>query len=115
MPYFTDQERAIYTPAALPDAKFDPLSVRRTLDVHTGGRLAAAVEAWSAGLPRGDGLGDVRPAPRTPDETVEAAKAEAVLVAAARQAFHLPPFPEATDAAALELLFDFLGWLEKKD
>jgi hypothetical protein len=61
-----------------------------------------------------EGIGP-RPKNEFNKAAVITAKAELELASIARQAFGLPEFPECSDAVALEVLFDFLGWLEKKD
>lgn len=106
---FQDHEKQIYSPPGS-DRKFDPLSLSRALVRATGGRLNALLVEWAAGA---DGLGDVSKGAAERDAVTSAA-AEEQLVAAAREAFGLPAFPEVLDGTALEWLSDFLGWMEKK-
>ena len=108
---FEEHEKRIFT--ALNGKQYDPLALNRTLTEATLGQLSLAIDQWQAGLPNPDGSGNIS-LKRGHKEELEAAKAEAFLVAAARKLFELPAFPDCLDATALETLFDFLDWLEKK-
>lgn len=109
--YFTEKERAVYTPPGSA-AAHDPLALLRALTVAAGGRsLKSLIDAYNAGLPAPDGAGPTD-LPRTDAEAVAAAQAEEVLVRAGRAAFGLPAFPDCLDADALTAVFDFTRWLE---
>jgi hypothetical protein len=108
---FEEHEKRIFT--ALNGRQYDPVALNRLITEVTLGQLSLAIDQWQAGLPNPDGSGDIA-LKRGHKEELEAAKAEAFLVASARKVFELPDFPACLDATALEHLFDFLGWLEKK-
>ena len=107
--YFTEREKQIYE-APEGRGKFDPLRVDRLLQVETRGRLHLLVSLRNMAA---GGLGDVSPEGKA-QTALEAADAELQLADAARKVFNLPPFPECTDADALEVLYHFLGWMEGK-
>jgi hypothetical protein len=106
---FAEHERAIYSPEGSDD-RYDPLALARALTVASGGRLNAMLADWRGGF---EDAGDVSPDGRAA-ALVASAEAEAHLAAVARLVFGVPDFPAATDAVALELLCDYLGWMEKK-
>lgn len=107
--FFAAHEKLIYTPTGT-DLKFDPLAVERGLRIATGNRLSGLLSDWRAGT---DGLGDIG-AGAADENAVRSARAEGELVAAARTAFGLPPFPDCTDAVVLEYLCDYLEWMAGK-
>lgn len=106
---FTEKEKLIYQ--ALDGRLFDPLRVDRLLTIHSGNRLRELVALRN---PETIESGDVSKAGRAKAE-VEACRAELELAAVAREAFELAPFPDCTDAQALDLLYHFLEWLAGKD
>lgn len=106
--FFTDEERTIYTSPL--GTKYDPLRVDRLLTIATNNRLDEYVGCVNNA---GGETGDVSQAGRA-QAAVLAARAELELAKAARAAFGLPEFPELTDARALEVLYDFLGWMAGK-
>lgn len=118
--FFTDREKAIYTPPHA-DRPFDPLALSNLLTVHSGNRLHDLIADHNA---HGDVLRasadeeakglDPRPRAEVDEAAVLTAKADLELAGVARKAFGLPEFPDCTDAIALEMLFHFLDWLEKK-
>src|SRR5262249_33606143 len=108
--FFEEHERTIYSPALQPDKRFDPLAVDRALVVATGGQLDKLLKLWQ---PVTTDQGDIS-AEGQAQAKVEYAKAEEVLCAAARKVFGIPAFPEATDAVALEVLVDYLRWMQGK-
>lgn len=100
----------------------DPLAVRRDLLVGTSGRCwewardAKQLEADLAAV--GDAPGD-GPAAQRAEWSARLADLEGRLAPAAMRAFSLEPVdPETgfgfTELTALELLYDFLGWIEGK-
>lgn len=107
--FFHDHEKQIYSPEGS-DQKFDPLALDRALTVASGGRLNDLLKQWQ---PVPEGQGDVSPDGIARD-AVARAEAETELALIARKAFGVPEFPAATDAHALELLCDFLWWMEGK-
>lgn len=107
--FFEPHEKTIYSPEGS-DKKFDPLAVERALTIATGGKLNDLLTQWRAAS---DGLGDISPEGKA-QSRVAAAEAEGQLAAVARAAFGLPPFPDCTDADALEWLCDYLRWMEGK-
>lgn len=114
--FFEDHEKKIYSPASRPDLQFDPLAVDRALTRHSGGRFSALLDDWRPVELGPDGLpleGDIS-AQGLLDAAVGRAKAEEELVAIARKAFGLPDFPDCLDGAVLEILTDYLWWMEKK-
>jgi hypothetical protein len=101
---YTPDERAIFE---LPGGRrFDPLAAQRLLTLASKGKVYQASAALRA-EPLPDG-------PEREQQLIGQATAEAILVAAARVAFEMPPFPEATDAEALAARAAFWEWLEKK-
>lgn len=107
--FFTEQEKAIYT-SPLDGRKYDPLRVDRNLTIVTQNRLDEYVGYRN----NADATtGDVSQAGRT-QAAVLAAQAELELAKAARVVFELADFPDVTDARALEVLYNFLGYLEGK-
>lgn len=108
--FFEDHLKKVYRSPVGTD--HDPLAVQRTLVDATGNRLNALLADWQA--VHDDGRGEIR-TPETVDKfAVLSVQAEGKLVKAARVAFGVKPFPEQTDAEALECLCDFLEWCEKK-
>lgn len=107
--FFADHEKQIYSPEGS-DLKFDPLAVERALIIASEGRINDLLKQWT---PPEEGTGDVSPGAETRDALARAL-AEQELSVIARKAFSLPDFPASTDATALELLVDFLWWMEKK-
>ena len=108
--FFQDHEKAIYSPESLPDAKFDPLAVDRALVKATHGMLHELLVKYQ---PVTGETGDVSKEGRRLAE-VEKAEAEEQLIAAARIAFGMKEFPENTDGQILEVLHDYLEWMEGK-
>ncbi len=111
---FTDRERAIYQSPFAGSPPIDPLALNRRLWQATRGRLYDLLADAEAAAPvTAETKGDIT---RGPENYVVAAAAEEELARAARQAFGLAPFPEGPlDAAVLDALDHFLGWLEGKD
>lgn len=107
--FFEDHEKQIYSPPES-DQKFDPLALDRTLALLSQGRLAELVGQWQ---PAEDGEGDVGKGAKARDALMRA-EAEVELTRIARKAFGVPDFPAKLDAHALEMLCDFLRWMEKK-
>lgn len=107
--FFQEHEKQIYSPQGS-DHKFDPLALDRALVTASGGRLNVLLKQWQ---PLPDGEGDVSADGKARD-AVARAEAETELAAVARKVFSVPDFPDATDAHALELLCDFLWWMEGK-
>jgi hypothetical protein len=105
--FFQDHEKLIYTPPGCPRS-YDPVVLDRTLTVVSGNRLDALVADRNAA---GDDVGDVSTAGRS-QRAITSAQAELELIPIAKAAFSLPE--ETPAATALEYLYDFLGWLEKK-
>lgn len=114
--FFTDREKQIYVPpGATEGTAYDPLALDNYLTYLSGGRLAEWVDMVNRGRAKpGEELGDVSPDGKAKSKA-DGAMAELELAKIARQAFSLPQFPECLDAQALEWLYDFLGWLEKKE
>jgi hypothetical protein len=120
--FFTDRDKQIYTPTGS-TAKFDPLAVNNKLTVYSLGTLNDLLADHNAFGEEKDKLdAEDADSPAIPslkkavaDAAVRTATADLKLAHIARQAFGLPPFPDCLDANALEILFDFLGWLEGKD
>lgn len=113
--FFQAHEKAIYSPPES-DRKYDPLAVERSLRLASNGSLSDLLADWRAGT---DGRGDVSSDPDRAKEiaradAVTSARAEEELVRVSRIAFGLPPFPESTDAVALEYLSDYLEWMAGK-
>jgi hypothetical protein len=109
--FFTDAERSIYKPAGL-DAAHDPLVVLRKLQRATKFDFDAFLMDYNLGFPpEGGNIDQKEP---TKAELERSAAAQEILAQAARAAFDLPAFPETTEAVALETLFDFLNYIEKK-
>lgn len=116
MPYFEPHEKMIYSPADRPDLKYDPLDLDRKLTVHSGGLFGELVDRYRPIEYGPDGLpttGDVSPE-GVKKAKVDRAEAEAELVKVVRKAFDLPEFPDCTDGLCLEILHDYLWWMEKK-
>lgn len=120
--FFSDKEKQIYTPAGADPAvvHYDPLRVSNRLTLGTSGQLHALISDRNAYPEAFKQRAEVEKTgiPGPSDEqmweaSVCTARAELVLPQAARHAFDLPD--DTLDAVALEYLFDFLGWLEKKD
>lgn len=114
--FFEDHLKRVYTPA---HPKFstphDPLRVDLVLTVESGNRLNELVTLRNtARQGKGEETGDVSPGGRR-EAAVEGARAELELARIARVAFGLPPgIEECTDADCLEVLYDYLGWMEGK-
>lgn len=105
--FFQDHEKLIYTPPGCPRS-YDPVVLDRTLTVVSGNRLDTLVADRNAA---GEDSGDVSQAGKT-QRAIIAAQAELELIPIAKAAFSLPE--ETPAAVALEYLYHFLGWLEKK-
>jgi hypothetical protein len=108
--FFSDREKEIYESPL--GGRYDPLRVDRLLTVHSGNRLDEWIRVRNAAT--GPPTGDISKEGKTATK-VAAAEAELELAQAARLAFALPDFPECGDATALEVLYDYLGWMEGKD
>jgi hypothetical protein len=140
--FFEEHEKRIYSPPNS-ESKYDPLAVERALRIESGGRLSALIRDWKAGSlpipeipiqgnalsisstaaldnlsalmnqPEGDISGSYS-AGVAEKRAVDGALAEAELARVSRVAFSLAAFPETTDAVALEILCDYLEYMEKK-
>lgn len=114
--HFEAHEKAIYSPESRPDLRYDPLDLDRKLTIISGGKFGELIDRYRPIEYGPDGLptsGDTSPeGVRT--AKVDRAKAEAELVTVVREAFTLPNFPECTDGTVLEVLHDYLWWMEKK-
>lgn len=113
--FFADHEKTIYSPPNC-ETKYDPLALDRALRIAAGGRLADIVADYNAGK---DDRGDISADPERTREIASAndvlsAQAEGELVRVVRVAFQLPPFPETTDAVALEYFHDYMEWMAGK-
>jgi len=108
--FFTDKEKSIYTPSGS-DISYDPLRLNHLLTIESGNRLNELIALRNA---QQDNLGDVSKEGKN-RAAVEAAKAELELVEIARKAFYLTDVKKWNDASVLEVLYEFLGWLEGKD
>lgn len=93
---WSDDDRLIYQPEGT-GLKFDPLRVENRLRTEFGGVKA---------------LDEIQRRRREGDD-VDKADAELTAAESARKAFAIHG-DDVTDAMALTLLDDFLGWLEKK-
>lgn len=120
--FFEDHEKAIYVPATRPDLAFDPLAVDRALVIATNGKLSDLVaEAYPPLVDDGQGGkvegGDISAEGQALSKLTKRA-AEGPLADAARKAFGIAAFnpqdPNTTDGAVLEILLDYLWWMEKK-
>lgn len=116
MPYFEPHERAIYSPESRPDLKYDPLELDRKLTIRSRGMFGELIDRYRPIELAPDGkpaTGDISPEGiRT--AKVDRAEAEAELVKLVRDVFELPSFPDCTDGQALEILHDYLWWMEGK-
>lgn len=109
--FFPDHLKLIFTvPGPKFPGRYDPLRVDNDLLIATRNRLPELIELIRSA---GQGTGDVSRAGRDQAQ-VERARAEIELADAARLAFKLPESPECLDAEALEILYQFLGWMEGK-
>lgn len=113
--HFQDHEKRIYTPESRPDLKLDPLAVDRALTKASGGQLSTLLKQWqpverdASGVPLTGDISD-----NGANAELVRAAAEEKLAAIAREVFGFKPFPESTDAEALEVLLDYLWWMEGK-
>lgn len=108
--FFTDAEKQIYIPAGS-DKKYDPLALDRALRRESKNQLAKLIDTWkevdsNEGDISEDGILQT---------TLASDNAEEELAIIARNVFDLPPFPECTDAVALEYLCQYLDWCKKKE
>jgi hypothetical protein len=110
--FFEDHEKAIYSPhvEGFTERQYDPLVVLRCLALETGNKLSTLVDTWNAPCNE-DGDVSVEGRARV-EEAFHFAQQK--LAHVSRKAFDLPEFPEATEGQVLEVLFDFLDYLEKK-
>ena len=92
------------------ETSYDPLRVDLILRVESDNRLNEYIDYRNAYYLD---LGDISPEGKK-EKSLLAAKAELELARIARSAFSLPPFPDCTDAQALEVLFDFMEWMSGK-
>lgn len=116
MPHFEPHEKAIYSPESLPDLKYDPLDIDRKLTITTGGTFGELVDRYRPIRYLPDGkpeTGDISPE-GIKKAKVDRAEAETELVRVCRKVFGLPEFPDCTDGQALEILHDYLWWMEGK-
>lgn len=107
--FYADHEKMIYSPQSAPELKYDPLALQRELIIHSGNKFD---ELWAQWAAVNDDSGDVSISKHT--KAVESNLAEKELVAIARCAFNLPPFPDCLDATVLEYLRDFEEWMRGK-
>lgn len=114
--HFEAHEKAIYSPESRPDLKYDPLDLDRKLTIISGGTFGDLVDRYRPIEYGPDGkplAGDISE-DGVKKAKVDRAEAEAELVGVVRKAFVLPEFPECTDGQALEILHDYLWYMEKK-
>lgn len=113
--FFEEHVRKIWSPALNPELKFDPLSIDRELSRATNGKLADLIKQWDLQLgPDGrPAVGDISD-DGVKQAWIDRADAEITLARAARSAFNLPAFPDCTDAVALDMLVEWLWWMEGK-
>lgn len=107
--FFEEYQKKIYQYPGR-EQKYDPLEVDHLLTIYSENRLNEYIAYRNA--PHDD-LGDVSPQGKLTAK-INAANAEIQLTDIARKAFGLPPFPEMMTAEVLEILYDFLEWMEKK-
>lgn len=117
--FFTDREKQIYTPPGSAQ-QYDPLAVNHQLTIASENRLNNLIIDHNAlhdvlELAEDDKKHGLTPQQDRIDEAaILTAKADLELAQVARKAFGLPAFPDCLDATALEYLFNFLDWMEKK-
>lgn len=111
--FFEEHERKIYSPATKPDLKFDPLAVDRAITKAMNGFTDSLELLLRSVQPVTRDSGDVSMEGQAAAR-VTRADAEEQLAAIARKAFGFSAFPDCTDAEALEVLYDYLEWMEKK-
>lgn len=109
--FFEEHEKRIYKPD-WSETGFDPLHLERLLVYHSRGRLYEWIaDRNSASSEKFDAEGDVS-ADGKRTKVMAAAAAELELAPVARAAFGFPD--DTLDAVALERLYEFLGYMEKK-
>lgn len=116
MPYFEPHEKTIYSPTEFPDHKYDPLAIDRKLTSLSGGAWGDLVDRYRPIKYGPDGkpeTGDISPE-GIKEAKLDRVKAEEEVVRIVRKAFDLPEFPDCTDGQALEVLHDYLWWMEGK-
>lgn len=106
--FYQDHEKKIYSPPGS-DKKYDPLAVERLLTVLSDGHFE---KIWNTWVAINDNSGDIKYTHEM--RAVASADAEMHLVKIARGAFQLPDFPDCLDAEVLEVLRDYIGWMEGK-
>ena len=116
MPHFEPHEKAIYSPPEFPERKYDPLDIDRKLTILSGGTFGDLMDRYRPIKYGPDGkpeTGDISEEGVKRAE-VDRAEAETEVVRIARKAFGLPEFPDCTDGQCLEVLHDYLWWMEGK-
>lgn len=114
--YYAPHEKTIFSPKELPDRRYDPLALDRLLTIKSKGRFPELIERYRPIQYGPDGkptTGDISKEGIKAAE-IDRAEAETELVSVVRLAFELPEFPDCTDGQVLEILHEYLWWMEGK-
>lgn len=106
--FFPEHLRKIYTHELLPDKSFDPLLVDRMLVVESNNNINTLIAMRNGAY---TDLGDVSVEGKK-QSAIDSAKAEIELTRIARCVFSFPQ--ETLSAVVLEVLYDYMGWMEGK-